>query len=51
MRATTPDELRPCLREALNSDEPAVIEVPFGEVPFPWPHIMRPPIRGQKPGG
>ena len=51
MRATTPDELRPCLREALGSDEPAVIEVPFGDVPFPWPHIMRPRIRGQQPSG
>lgn len=50
VRAATPDELRPCLREALNSDEPTVIEVPFGEVPFPWPYIMRPPIRGLQPG-
>ena len=50
-RAATPDELRPCLREALSSDEPTVIEVPFGDVPFPWPHIMRPPNRGQQPKG
>lgn len=50
MRANTPDELRPCLRDALGSDEPAVIEVPFGEVPFPWPHIMRPPNRGFQSG-
>ena len=51
MRASTPAELRPCLRDALSSDEPAVIEVPFGEVPFPWPYIMRPPIRGPQAGG
>ncbi len=51
VRAATPDELRPCLRDALGSDEPTVIEVPFGEVPFPWPYIMRPPNRGQQPRG
>lgn len=51
VRASTPDELRPRLSEALNSDEPTVIEVPFGEVPFPWPYIMRPPNRGQQPRG
>lgn len=51
MRASTPDELRPCLRESLGSDEPAVIGVSFGEVPFSWPCIIRPPIQGQQRAG
>ena len=48
-RASTPDELRTRLRETLGSGEPAVVEVPFGEVPFPWPHIVKPRIRGLPP--
>ncbi|WP_419921335.1 thiamine pyrophosphate-dependent enzyme [Candidatus Poriferisodalis sp.] len=49
LRASTPDELRTRLRETLGSGEPAVVEVPFGEVPFPWPHIVKPRIRGLQP--
>ncbi len=25
-------------------------DVPLSPLPFPWPYIMRPPIRGQQPG-
>jgi thiamine pyrophosphate-dependent acetolactate synthase large subunit-like protein len=32
-RATTPEELRTTLREALSRDEPVLIEVPVGEMP------------------
>ncbi|WP_423915810.1 thiamine pyrophosphate-dependent enzyme [Candidatus Poriferisodalis sp.] len=49
LSASTPDELRTRLREALGSDGPTVIEVPFGEVPFPWPYIVLPRVRGQQP--
>ena len=36
MRVTTPEALRPALRKALASGEPALIEVPVGEMPSPW---------------
>lgn len=35
-RAETPDQLRAVLREALAANEPALIEVPVGEMPNPW---------------
>jgi acetolactate synthase-1/2/3 large subunit len=35
-RATTPEELRRHLRDALSSNRPALIEVPLGEVPPHW---------------
>ena len=45
-RATDPDELRDALERALARDEPALIEVPVGEMPGPWPYIMLPRVRG-----
>jgi acetolactate synthase-1/2/3 large subunit len=45
-RATSPDELRAALERALARDEPALIEVPLGELPSPWPHIILPRVRG-----
>ncbi len=39
MRATTPDELEGTLREAFASNGPALITVPVGEMPSPWPLI------------
>jgi acetolactate synthase-1/2/3 large subunit len=39
MRATTPDELEGTLREAFASNGPALISVPVGEMPSPWPLI------------
>jgi acetolactate synthase I/II/III large subunit len=45
-RATSPDELQAALGRALARDEPALIEVPLGELPSPWHHIMLPRVRG-----
>ena len=45
-RATTPDELQAALEQALARNEPALIEVPLGELPSPWPHIHLPRVRG-----
>jgi acetolactate synthase I/II/III large subunit len=42
-RATAPDELRSVLREALDSNEPALIEVPMPPTPeLPAPNPMQP---------
>src|SRR5207253_5670682 len=38
-RATGPEELRQALETALRADRPALIEVPVGEMPSPWPVI------------
>ena len=46
MRATTPDELRIKLHEALKSPEPVVIEVPVSELPSPWDFVLMPKLRG-----
>ena len=40
MRADGPDALQGALREALALREPALIEVPVGEMPSPWRLIM-----------
>jgi acetolactate synthase-1/2/3 large subunit len=40
-RAATPDALGTALRETLDRDEPALIEVPVGEMPDPWPILTR----------
>ena len=45
-RATTPAELRAALDRALSRNEPALIEVPLGELPGPWPYIIMPRVRG-----
>ncbi len=36
VRATTADQLRLAVREALSNDHPTLIEVPIGEVPSMW---------------
>jgi acetolactate synthase I/II/III large subunit len=41
MRASGADALQGTLREALASNEPALIEVPVGEMPSPWHLLMR----------
>jgi acetolactate synthase-1/2/3 large subunit len=38
-RADTPQRLRAALEDALGRDRPALIEVPIGETPNPWPVI------------
>ena len=49
MRVTTPEALRPALRKALASNEPALIEVPVGELPSPWPLMRFPtPVRPKR---
>jgi acetolactate synthase I/II/III large subunit len=45
-RATTPDELQTALERALARNEPALIEVPLGELASPWPYIILPRVRG-----
>ena len=47
LRAATPKELRMRLREAFGSQEPALIEVPVGELPSPWEFLMMPKVRGK----
>ena len=37
----TPDALRKALGRCLERDEPALIEVPVGDMASPWPFIMR----------
>lgn len=46
VRAETPAALERSLAEALEANEPALIHVPVGEMPSPWPLIMLPRVRG-----
>jgi acetolactate synthase-1/2/3 large subunit len=46
MRATSPEALRCSLETALADNEPALIEVPCGPMPSPWPFITLPRVRG-----
>lgn len=43
-RAKTPDELQKALDKAIASDAPALIEVPCGKMPEPWPHLNLPRV-------
>lgn len=43
--AKTPDELNKAIRKGIEEKGPTLIEVPVGEMPNPWPMIMRPPVR------
>src|SRR5499427_4780265 len=45
-RATSPEALRKALEQALARNEPAVIEVPCGDLPDPWQFIDMPKVRG-----
>jgi acetolactate synthase-1/2/3 large subunit len=49
LRAKSPEELRGALRKAFASGDPVLIEVPVGEMPDPWPHLMLPRVRPAKP--
>jgi len=44
-RATTPAELALQLKLAIKSGGPNLIEVPVGEFPSPWKHILLPKVR------
>jgi len=48
LRAHNPEGFRAALEQALAANEPALIEVPVGDMPFPWPHIDLPRVRGRK---
>jgi acetolactate synthase-1/2/3 large subunit len=45
-RAATPDGMRLALERALAKNEPALIEVPCGNLPDPWKFIDMPKVRG-----
>jgi acetolactate synthase I/II/III large subunit len=45
-RAKDPPALRRALEQALAKNEPALIEVPCGELPDPWQFIDMPRVRG-----
>ena len=46
LRATSPEALRRTLERSLAGNEPALIEVPVGEMPSPWQFIDLPKVRG-----
>jgi acetolactate synthase-1/2/3 large subunit len=48
LRARTPDDLRGAIEKGLALKEPVLIDVPVGEMPFPWPYIDLPRVRGRK---
>jgi acetolactate synthase-1/2/3 large subunit len=48
LRARTPDDLRGAIEKGLALNEPVLIDVPVGEMPFPWPYIDLPRVRGRK---
>jgi acetolactate synthase-1/2/3 large subunit len=41
-----PEGLRTALERSLADNEPALIEVPVGEMPSPWRFIDLPKVRG-----
>jgi len=45
-RVMDPHGLRNALDKSLAANEPALIEVPVGDMPSPWPFIDLPKVRG-----
>jgi acetolactate synthase-1/2/3 large subunit len=45
-RVSSAEGLRQALEQSLAENEPALIEVPVGEMPSPWPFIDLPKVRG-----
>src|SRR3954462_10762322 len=45
-RVSTPEGLRRALEPSLAANEPALIEVPVGDMPSPWQFIDMPKVRG-----
>jgi len=43
-RVSTPDALVAAIREGLERNAPALIEVPCGDMTTPWPHIILPRV-------
>jgi len=46
VRVGTPDQFRAELKKAIANPGPNLIEVPVGEFPSPWKHILLPKVRG-----
>ncbi len=46
LRAEKPELLEGTIKKALTMERPAIIEVPMGDVPSPWPFLMLPKVRG-----
>ena len=47
-RARDPKQLRQALQDAFKQNGPSVIEMPFDEMPNPWPYIMMPRARPER---
>jgi acetolactate synthase I/II/III large subunit len=45
-RVTGPERLRHALEQSIGANEPALIEVPVGDMPSPWQFIDLPKVRG-----
>ena len=45
LEAGGPDELETTIKEALDANVPALIEVPCGEMPSPWDMVLLPKVR------
>ncbi len=45
-RASSPEELERCLRDAFARETPALVHVPVGPMPSPWDMILLPRVRG-----
>lgn len=43
-RVSDPDKLEPAIRAALERNVPVLLEVPVGDMPTPWRHIIKPPV-------
>src|SRR5204863_3745431 len=47
-RLIAPEALRRALEKSLAANEPALIEVPCGDMPSPWQFIDMPKVRGAR---
>ncbi len=47
LRAEDPDQLQSAMAEGVAHDGPTVIEIPVGEMPAPWHHVVMPRVRGE----
>ena len=45
LEAGGPDELESAIKDALNANVPALIEVPCGKMPSPWDMVLLPKVR------
>lgn len=47
-RSRDPKQLRQALQDAFKQKGPSVIEMPFDDMPSPWPYIMMPRARSER---